>query len=226
MPMRQSRSWFAPASLAILLSFGNAVHAAPIDVAAGKPVTNESGQWSGGGQFAPQNALDGSLAEPDQSSHYWLGRQATAGENFTVNLQARYLITEFDLANTHNAFFNDRSTLDFHIDASNAVDGSGALVGAVTILSGTLTNTSVVHPNQDPIVPDVFTSSNGLKTGGVAYQYIRFTEDTFYDQGGGLNELQAFASPTPEPGTLLLGVIGASALVGFSFLRRRRVAPT
>src|SRR5271166_3611093 len=101
--MKQLKCWFAPAALAILLCFGNTVQAG-IDVAAGKPVTNVTGVWANDfANFAPQNALNGSLAEPDQNNRFWLSDEGTAGESFTVNLGARYLFSEFALANTHNA---------------------------------------------------------------------------------------------------------------------------
>jgi hypothetical protein len=128
-----------------------------------------------------------------------------------LDLGAAWQVQELDLFNTHNRAYNDRATLGFHVDAANAVTFVNStvgydLVGAVTILSGTLT---LRNSANDPILADTYTLANGLDISG-QYRYLRFTADTYYDQGAGLNEILVFV---PEPSAAMLALVGMGALL-------------
>jgi hypothetical protein len=68
-----------------------------VNVALNKPAINGSGSWNGGvvgvgapfngGQFPASRTTDGNTSEPDNGAlSYWLGRQGTAPEFFTLDL--------------------------------------------------------------------------------------------------------------------------------------------
>ena len=154
--------------------------------------------------------------------NYWLGQQRGLSQYFVLDLGATYSILEIDLFNTHNTGYNDRGTVNFHVDAANSVAFVNStvdydLVSPVQILSGTLTQRDSAN---DPIVADVYTSANGLSQ-GTEYRYLRFTADNFNpnyagDGGSGLNEIRVLV---PEPSTLVLLAFGALWL---SHSRQRR----
>ena len=57
-------------------------------------------------------------------------------------------------------------------------------------------------------------------TNTVAGRYIKFSVDSYWGWSGGLNELRAYESSVPEPGSLLLFGISLLGLVG---LRKRKI---
>ncbi len=97
-------------------------------------ISNASNYYQSLAQFSPSNVIDGNITEPPYASeggsgyHEWLADNGTLA-NFTLNLGAKYPISQIDLYNTHNGTYNDRGTENFHILAGNAVDGNGALNG-------------------------------------------------------------------------------------------------
>jgi hypothetical protein len=172
------------------------------NIALGKPIIDGSGSWDGGvagvgapfdgGNFPADRVTDGSLADehvdgPSRSS-YWLGRELTEEEYFTLDLGDVYTIEEIDLRNTHNDQFNDRGTDEFVIFGSLEVDGNNALVDAFPVLAGNLTDVS----SQIPITSDVFTAANGLTVSDA--RYLQFVAISYHEgkASSGLNEIEVY----------------------------------
>jgi hypothetical protein len=225
------RSGGAVLALALWAAAPGVATAGPIDLTDGASVIAESGDWGSQfgqspSQFPATNVLDEHHTEPPDPGtpvganggsgiYEWLGREGTL-DTFTLQLAGPSVITEIDLANTHNGIFNDRGTADFHIVAGNAVDGSGNVLGGTTILSGTLSNVSGLGT----IPFDTFAVSNPG-----AFQFLQFFPDSStYGNGNiGLNEIDVLGNAvTPEPGTLTLMGIAAVTLGGVWHRRRRR----
>lgn len=225
-------SWRAGgAMLALALWAGSpaTATAGPIDLTDGATVIAESGDWGNQfgnpTQFIAQNTIDEHNTEPPDPGtpvgpnggsgiYEWLGREGTF-DTFTLKLAGPSVISQIDLANTHNGIFNDRGTADFHIVAGNAVDGSGNVLGGTTIVSGTLSNVSGL-----PVIPfDSFAVSN---TG--AFQYLQFFPDssTYGNNNIGLNEIDVLGNPVPEPATLTMVGFAALALGGVWRRKRRK----
>jgi hypothetical protein len=205
------------------MSFGGRVVAQQITLTSASVIGGSGTQDSAtfnNGQYGASQVTDeqtGGISIEDNSSTplttYWLGPDTTNSAYFVVDLGASYTLAQISLFNTHNSFYADRGTNAFHIDASNSVFSAGTagfdLVSATTILSGNLAFAN-------PATEIFYTSGNGLSSGGNAYQYLRFTADTYYSQGSGLNEIRVFAA-IPEPSTcaalagLLVGSIALFA---------------
>ncbi len=168
------------------------------NVALGQAVINGSSALNGPnynqGAFSADRVTDGSTNDV-HSSNYWLGISNDPTQFFVLDLGAEYDITEIRLRNTHNQQWNDRGTLNFTITASTAVNGSNLLVSPQTILSDTLSNVA----NQDPIIADVFTASNGLTE--TTARYLRFDSLTAINNNAGLNEIEVYTNSTPSTGT-------------------------
>jgi hypothetical protein len=165
--------------------------------------------------------------ETEQRDNYWIGPDGVSTSFFVIDLGAAYEIGAINLFNTHNWESMDRSTKDFRIEASNSVSFVNstvgyALVSGVTILSGILPFTS-----DNPPGANVFTSANGLNTGGNAYRYLSFTYDSYrgiddsIGHSGGLHEFRVYA--IPEPSTALLLAAGG---IGVAVVRRLRKRAT
>jgi hypothetical protein len=173
------------------------------------------------------NHQTGTINEPAQDGSYWLNSDnGPANAYIVVDLGAAFHLGSFDLFNTHNAFYNDRGTGAFSIEASNSIapgagTGSDLSGSIVTLVSGNLLAASL---STDPLTAQTFLSSDpGF------YRYIRFSPHTVAVSGTsccgannyGLNELRAFDAPVnvvPEPATFaFLG----GGLVVFGLLRKR-----
>ena len=156
---------------------------------------------------------------------YWLNPDNGPANAFiTVDLGAVTDLSGVELYNTHNGGHNDRGTGDFTIMGSNSVadlgGGNYALVGATTLVSGTLTATN----DSQTTVPGQSFAASG------AYRYISFNPTSVAVSGSpccgannyGLDELQVFGSAVPEPAAWALMLFG---LGGFGVsLRARRAA--
>src|SRR5207245_2442899 len=148
--------------------------------------------WNNTDQYNGSHITDGIVCEINQQeggsgiSSYWLGAERKIGESVTIDLGAPTLITEIHLRNSHNAQYNDRNTMDFQIEGASDVQtctiGNRTISGIlnpVTILMGTLSDIDgITCPDEIP--PDIFDSTSGLSTGGVAFRYIRFTAINSY----------------------------------------------
>jgi hypothetical protein len=171
----------------------------------GKPVIDGSGSWDGGvagvgaafnaGSFPATNVTDGSVND----TGFWLGREGTTSEYFTLDLEESIDIQEILLRNTHNSGSDDRGTREFRIWASNNVDASNQLISPVEILSGQLSNSTGLSP-----LPEVvFTAANGLTNINARYLRFETISDTYFNGNVGLNEIEVFSEiqhePTPPP---------------------------
>ncbi len=121
-------------------------------------------------------------------SSYWLGREQTDEEYFTLDLGDVYTIDEIDLRNTHNQGYNDRGTDEFYILGALEVDGNNQLVSPFAILSGNLSDAS----GMIPIPADVFTSDNGLTVADA--RYLQFIAVSYLEGkvSSGLNEIEVY----------------------------------
>jgi hypothetical protein len=177
------------------------------NLAAGKTIIDGSGSWNGGvpgvgaafngGSYPATAVINGSIAE--SVGNYWLGREQTPQEFFTLDLHDVEHIEEIRLFNTHNDGSNDRATKEFRILASDTLDGANQLVDPVVILEGKLANIAGLSPSLET----VFTSANGLTP--IDARYLRFESvNSYYDINSvGLNEIEVYATqmhaPTPLP---------------------------
>ncbi len=165
------------------LSGGNVqINLSPANVIGGS--ATYGGTFNTGG-FNATLVLDkqtGTIGNESSQTGYWLGPDATGSNYFVIDLGASVVIKKLEFFNTHNSFYNDRGTLTFHIDASNAIVNSGGfnLSGETTILTGTLAAAS------DPIIGEVFSLSSNSQS----YRYLRFTADAV--RNNGLNEIRIF----------------------------------
>ena len=124
------------------------------NVALGKPIIDGSGSWDGGnvgegatfdgGSFPANRVTDGSVADEHSDggsrTSYWLGREQTEEEYFTLDLGDVYTLEEIDLRNAHNDQFNDRGTDEFVILGALEVDANNQLVSPFAVLSGNLSD--------------------------------------------------------------------------------------
>jgi hypothetical protein len=188
-----------------------------VNVSLNKPVINGSGSWNGdvvgvgapfdGGTFPASLTVDGNTTEPDNGAvSYWLGRQGTAPEFFTLDLGQAFHIDEVRLFNTHNRQFNDRRSDEFVLYAGNTKDAMNQITDEIPILSANLSN--VDGQNTNPIIPDIFTPANGLLSGVLA-RYVRFEAINVPvgESSVGLNEIQIidFDPPPPPPSPIIDG---------------------
>jgi hypothetical protein len=185
-------------------------------------VIGSSGEYDS--RFVATNIVDnqtGVVTEPTQSG-YWLNPDnGPANAYITLDLLTAQIIGSFQLFDTHNSTYNDRGTGNFSIIGSNAISGN-TLVGAVTLVSGTLT---AVSSSNDPITGQTFT----VAAPG-SYRYLQFLPTSVAASGSaccganvyGLNELRVFDAPAavPEMASWAMMVSGFGVLGGA--LRRRR----
>lgn len=188
--------------------YGKAIHSpTPLsrpNLALGKNVIDGSGAWDGstagkgaafdGGRFPATRVTDGSIADVNTGRNsYWLGRERTRNEYFTVDLGQVFTLEEIGLRNTHNTQFNDRGTKDFILLGAQELDASNQLVNPVEVLRGTLATVS----GQTPIPLESFTSASGLATADV--RYLKFIASNYYfganSGGSGLNDLLVYGRP-------------------------------
>jgi hypothetical protein len=175
------------------------------NLAAGKPIIDGSGSWEGGavgvgapfngGQFPAHNVTDGAITEV--GGNYWLGREGTANEHFTIDLEGVRHIEELRIFNTHNQASNDRGTRNFRVLAADALDGGNQLVNPEVIFEGRL---PIMH-TLNPSVGWVFTNDNGLTPTDA--RYIRLeTQSAYYGANNvGINEVEVYSTEmhTPSP---------------------------
>lgn len=180
------------------------------NIAFGAPIVDGSGAWNGGtpgvgagfneGGFPAAHVTDGITTETivgGGEGDWWLGREQTLNEYFTLDLGSAQDIGRIELVNTHNRQFDDRGTQDFNIQGS--LDGSSFF----PIVDGTLTD---VSPGN--LVADTFLVDSNAR-------YLRFEAETYYGSSSGLNEIRVFI---PEPATGALFALGGL----LAALRRRR----
>ena len=171
------------------------------NIAVGKPIIDGSGSWDGGtvgvgapydgGSFPARLAVDGIKFEADNASEsWWLGREQTLDEYFTLDLGEVFSVDRIDLYNTHNRQYNDRGTEEFVIFGSQEVDGGNQLVNPIPVLSGNLSDTSF----EDDIPVETFTAANGLNVSDVRYLQFQALSSTYGNGNVGLNEIEVYSS--------------------------------
>ncbi len=172
-----------------------------LNVALGKPIIDGSGSWDGGtigvgapydgGQFPARLAVDGVTYEADDATpSWWLGREGTLDEYFTLDLGDVYNVDRIDLFNTHNRQYNDRGTEEFVIFGAQQVDVNNQLIDPVPVLSGNLFETSF----EEDLPAESFTSDNGFNPVDVRYLKFQSLSSTYGNSNVGLNEIEVYSS--------------------------------
>jgi hypothetical protein len=153
-----------------------------VDVAQGKPTT-ASGYWQhptiANYEFAPSAVVDRQKEETNCKSGdhtYWLLPDNEQGW-VQVDLQQEYFITKIRWLNTHNSQCLDRATTSFHIEISTVRDFSEAVF---------------VYAGQMEFKPEPLYGQYTLPS-PLPARYVRFYVDSYFGEGGGLNELEIHA---------------------------------
>jgi hypothetical protein len=199
--------------LTVFLVYGaSGVLAGPVLVSLNKPVTgsayfdnSEVPYFPAEERFPWTNVNDGYFNDlytgrPNPNAwSYWLTPNYTTGW-FGIDLHGLYAVSYFEIQNTHNRAYNDRSGKDFRISLST--DG----INYTTVVTDTLPNAiGVGYPLE----------TYSLASPTLA-QYVRFDLDSYYGISGGINELSVYAVPLPGAVWLL-----GSGLLGLVGLRRK-----
>jgi hypothetical protein len=182
---------------------------AQINVALGRPIIDGSGSWDGGtvgvgapfdgGSFPASRVVDGITNEAEGAAEsYWLGREQTVLEYFTIDLGEPIEIDRINLYNTHNRQFNDRGTNEFVVFAADAVDDNNQLIVPNPFLSGELADVS----GQVDITPEEFTFE-AFTTRFLQFQAL--TAHDAFNGNVGLNEIEVFAAGNFESPNRALG---------------------
>lgn len=210
--------WFAATAFAVALLLSVASQSSAQNVALGRPMINGSGSWNSGnfntGSFPASRAVDGVTNEAEGTPEsYWLGREATFPEFFTLDLGAMRNLDQIKLYNTHNRQFNDRSTDEFVLYAGTMVDGSNNITDEIPILAGNLSNVS----GQAAITPNVFTAGAEYSA-GLQARYLRFEALSSHvgsSASVGLNEIEvidmSFLNPNIAAGKPIIAGSGSWA---------------
>ena len=143
------------------------------NVALGKPATASTTYSS---TFAPTEAVDGVLENGSTQTGYWLTKDGTTGY-LQVDLLDTVEVHSIRVMNCRNANYLDRSTKDYRLEIST--DGSQW--------------TTV----QDGVLPEDDISNWQVTALGVPQtaRWVRFWVDSYYGNGGGLAEIEVYASP-------------------------------
>ena len=156
-----------------------------IEVAAGKPTT-ASAFWSHPDlSFPPAGIVDGQIDEMGEcaggghATQYWLLPDGQAGW-VQIDLQQNYDIVKLRWLNVYNGRCGgNRATTNFHIAVSRTGDFRGE---EQTVYSGEMTF------SQSPTFEETSLSP------AISTRYVRFYVDDYYGTGGGLNELEVYAT--------------------------------
>ena len=156
-----------------------------VNIALNKPATASS-YWyfDETSLFPPAAAVDGKTGEGDCADKvkgggsYWLLADGRTGW-VQVDLGADYNITKIRWLNTHNGTCQDRATTQYHIEVSGDPNHAG---GGREVAQGQMemeTSPSFIEKSFTP---------------AVAGRYVRFVVDSYYKNGGGLNELEVYGT--------------------------------
>ena len=156
-----------------------------IEVAAGKPTT-ASAFWShpdisfpSGGIVNGQIDEMGECVGGGHATQYWLLPDGKTGW-VQIDLQRSYDIVTLRWLNTYNGRCGGyRATTDFHIAISPTGDFRGE---EQTAYSGQMSYSQSPIYEETALLP------------AVSARYVRFYVDDYYGLGGGLNELEVYAS--------------------------------
>ena len=193
---------------------------APTNLALNAPVTSTDYYNQGGGEtFPASNITDGRLGDTGSAGDwsFWLTPNGSVG-TATIDLGSSYNISSFYIQNTLNRGYRDRETdgLNVYVGSSPTTFGDTASYGTLvqTINFADTEGTGVIADDAFAITPTVG-------------QYITVDVTSFYANGGGLNEVEAFGSPVavsaaPEPSSWALMIAGVGVMGAALRLGRRR----
>jgi len=188
------------------------------NVATLKPVINYSGQYSSA--FDVSKVTDMRLDEEYAGvMSYWIGRNNTPNEFFTLDLGGLFLIDGIELQNTHNRGYNDRGTREFEIWAATEVDGANNLINPQLILDSVMANRWGTGYD---IPFDVFSAAAG-DFAAFEGRYVQFVANSYWGVSSGLNEIRLMGFYIPEPSTFLIWALGLAATAWYAWRRRRRL---
>ena len=193
----------------------SAPDAAVITVADARPTTGADGSltnlalngtatassvWENNPKLLPENVIDDSAYDDVEQKNYWLLPNETTGW-WQVDLGAEFDISTIKVFNCNNGLANDRGTKDFRLEIRDATQE------VVHTASGVLPFTSMSSAAR-PIVPRVLDLAKPVRG-----RYVKIYVDSWYptrtdpswpyptiessdpgNQGGGLNEVQVFAT--------------------------------
>ena len=190
----------------ITLSVGGTTAIAQANLALGKTVIDGSGSWAGGtvgvgaawneGSFPAVHVIDGNTQEATNGTvSYWLSREQTPYEYFTLDLESDVAIERLHLFNTHNRQYNDSGTDEFFILAAAEIAEQLQLVNPQLLIASNLSAVT----GQAEIVPDVFTVSNGLIPQTARYLRFEALTSNYGRNNVGLNEIEVY-DRLPIPG--------------------------
>jgi len=156
-----------------------------VNIAKGKKVTASS-YWYHDEMlnFPPKNVIDGRFIESNctnilpEGQSYWLLAEKQIGW-IQINLEKTYKITKIRWLNTHNGTCMDRATTKYRI----AISQSDYLVDGETVIAEGTMNIQV-EPQFEEKIMDA----------PIIGRYIRFYIDEYYENGGGLNELEVYGT--------------------------------
>ena len=189
-----------------------------------------SGSWfdngfPGGDFYGCAGVIDGVVddtvpgGEGGGSASYWLGREQTLNETFTVDLGGDFKITALDLYNTHNGInpdSNDRGTLHFKVWISSdpVIPDTVSASFGTQVLDADLAFFPFTNPNP----------KQSFDIADTTGRYVTFRAETYQGAedltgfpavGAGLSEI---VIQTPEPATLALLALG---IAGIGYSRRK-----
>ena len=196
--------------IGFLLSFSGASHSTPVyptNIALGMTVTGSASYDIS--RFKYQYVVDGSIADSRTPYNYWVLPNYTAGW-VQINLGSEYELGKIEFLNTHNAWYNDRTTKDWSIE----------------IFRSDLSKAFEVSGTEPDLNPTDWTGALPVTVidfaAPIKGQYLKFNVISYHGSGGGLNELRAYESmPIPEPSTCFMLGAGLIGLMGYAYKRKK-----
>lgn len=198
----------------LLLSISGVSHSTPVyptNIALGMTVTGSPYYNSGSEVFPYWKIVDGSVADGGSAYNwnFWLTPNGQTGWA-QIDLSKEYSIGKIEFLNTHNRWYNDRTTRNWTIEILNS-----SLISMFSI-SGSESDLNM-SPWTDPIPPKIIDL-----TMPVTGRYVKFSVNSYWGSSGGLNELRVYeAMPIPEPSTLFMLGIGLFGLIGCAYKRKK-----
>jgi len=198
--------------IGLLLSVSGAGHSTPVyptNIALGMTVTGSSYYSSGSEVFPYWKIVDGSIADGGSAYNwnFWLTPNGRTGWA-QIDLSKEYSIGKIEFLNTHNRWYNDRTTRNWTIEILNS-----SLISMFTI-SGSEPDLNMSSWT-DPIPPKVLDL-----TMPVTGRYVKFYVNSYWGSSGGLNELRVYEA-IPEPSTFFMLGAGLLGLIGYVYKRKK-----
>jgi len=196
--------------MGLLLSISASSYSTPVyptNIALGMTVTGSASYDIS--RFKYEYVVDGSIADSRTPYNYWVLPNSTTGW-VQINLGREYNLGKIEFLNTHNAWFNDRTTKDWSIEIFRS-DFTKAFE-----FTGTEPDLNPANWT-DPIPPKIIDLAMPV-TG----RYVKFSVNSYWGYSGGLNELRVYeAMPIPEPSTFFMLGAGLLGLIGYAYKRNK-----